>query len=311
MVQKRMKKRNLPYGYCFIDGGIAVHPQEQEIVTEIYDGYLSGKSLLNIAAELNAQNIEFMPGIVGWNKARLKRILEDERYLGNDAYPAIITQETFNAAQKIKDTRNTQKGVDRKADIFQITVPVRCHVCGSEMHRRTDKRTKCSQRWTCRNDDCRKLIGISDEELLDRITEILNSVISDPERIRIPNPAVQEPSTELRRLNNEIGRTLEGFAIQKETLRKQMLQSVSLKYEDINNAVYTAKRLKADFANASPLSDFSIELFDRTVSELRLCENGSVILTLTNGQQIGKEQCNASNNSTAAGTCGTQNTADR
>lgn len=310
MVSKCMKNRNLPYGYCFSNGCIAVHPQEQEIVTEIYNDYLSGKSLLNIAAELNAQSVEFMPGIIGWNKARLKRILEDERYLGNDAYPAIITQETYNAIQEIKEARNTQKGVDRKADIFQIAVPVRCPVCGSEMYRRTDKRIKCNQRWICRKDDCRKLIAVSDEELLGGITELLNSVISVPERICIQKPAVQEPSTELRRLNNEISRTLEGFSIQKETLRKQMLQSVSLRYKEIDNAVYIAKRLKADFANASPLSDFLPELFNRTVSELRLCENGSVILTLTNGQQIGKEQSDGSNSSTTAGTCGTQNTAD-
>lgn len=310
MVSERMRNRNLPYGYTFTKGSIAVQPQEQTTVTEIYDGYLSGKSLLNIAAELNAQSVEFMPGIIGWNKARLKRILEDERYLGNEAYPAIIPQETYDAVQEIKEARNTQKGVDRKADIFQITVPVRCPVCGSEMHRRTDSRIKCSQRWTCGNDDCRKLIAISDEELLDRITEILNSVIADPEKICIPKPVSHEPSTELRKLNNEIVTTLDGFSIQKEALRKQLLQSVSLKYEYIDNAVYIAKRLKADFANASPLSDFSTQLFNRTVNELRLYDNGSVILALINGQQIGKEQSDASDSSTAADTCGTQNTAD-
>ena len=294
MVSECMKNRNLPYGYTFTKGCIAVHPQEWVIVKEIYDSYLSGKSLLNIATELNARSIEFMPGVIGWNKARLKRILEDERYLGNDVYPAIITQETYTAVQEIKETRNTQKDVDRKADIFQITVPVRCPVCGSEMHRRYDRRIKCSQRWTCQKDDCRKLIGISDEELLGAITELMNIVIAAPESIAIPKPVSHEPSTELRKLNHEIGRTLDGFSIQKETLRKQLLQSVSLKYGDIDNEVYTAKRLKADFANASPLSDFSTELFNRTVSELRLCENGSVILTLTNGQRIGKEQSDGS-----------------
>lgn len=96
---------------------------EQEIVTEIYKSYLSGKSLLNLAAELNARSVEYMPGVIGWNKARIRRILEDARYLGNKTYPAIIPKETYDAVQKIKDMRNMQKGVDRKADIFQITVP--------------------------------------------------------------------------------------------------------------------------------------------------------------------------------------------
>lgn len=310
MVPKRMKNRNLPYGYTFTKGNITVQIQEQEIVTEIYNGYLSGKSLLNIASELNEQNIEFMSGVIGWNKARLKRILEDERYLGNDAYPAIITQEIYDAVQRIKESRNTQKGVDRKADIFHITVPVKCPVCGSELRRRNDNRTKCSQRWHCENNNCRKIIAVPDEELLSEITELMNIVIADPESIAIPKPVSHEPSTELRKLNNEIGRTLDGFSIQREILKKQLLQSVSLKYEGIDNAVYIAKRLKADFANASLLSDFSTELFNRTVGELQLCENGSVILTLTNGQQIGKEQSDASDISTATCESGTQNTAD-
>ena len=311
MVPERMKNRNLPYGYYFTKGCIAIQQQERAIVTEIYDSYQSGKSLLNIAKDLNARSIEFMSGIIGWNKARLKRILEDERYLGNDAYPAIIPQETYDAVQEIKDARNTQKGIDRKADIFKITVPVRCPACGSNMRRRTDNRIKCRQQWTCRKDDCRKLIGISDEKLLGKITALLNGMIASPEKICIPKPVSHEPSTELRKLNNEINRTLEGFSIQKETLRKQLLQSVSLKYEGIDNAVYTARRLKADFANASPLSHFSRELFSRTVSELRLCENGSVILTLTNGQQIGKEQNDGSDSGTAACKSGAENTADR
>ncbi len=311
MVSENMKNRNLPYGYSFTKGSIVVQPQEQAIVAGIYDGYLSGKSLSDITSELNVRSVEFMPGVIGWNKARLKHILEDERYLGTDAYPAIVEQETYDAVQEIKAARNTQKGVDRKSDIFQITVPVRCPVCGSEMHRRSDSRNKCRQRWACKNDGCRHLIAIADEELLGKITELLNGVISNTERIYIPKPAVQEPSTELRRLNNEIGRTLEGFSIQKNTLRKQLLQSVSLKYEGIDNAVYIAKRLKADFANASPLSDFSPELFNRTVSELRLCENGTVSIILTNGQQIGKEQSDGSDNSTTACEGGTQNTADR
>ncbi len=305
-----MKNRPLPYGYRFIKGCIAIHEQEQAILTEIYDRYLSGKSLLNITEELNARNVEFMPGTIGWNKARLKRILEDERYLGNDNYPALVDKETYDTIQKIKDSRNTQKAVNRKADIFQIAVPVKCPMCGSEMHRRSDKRSKCSERWTCRKDDCRKVIVISDKELLGRLTELLNSVIAAPERIIIPKPAAKEQSLELRRLNNEIDRAIEGFSIQKEALRKKFLRSVALKYASIDNTVYTAKQLKADLTNASPLSDFSSDLFNRTVSEVQFIENGEVCIILTNGQQIRKEQSDGSTRNTATATSGTQDRAN-
>ena len=117
-----MKNRTLPYGYQCCNGITVLHPQESEIVKRICESYLNGQSLLTIATWLNEEQIEYMPGVIGWNKARLKRIIEDERYLGKEPYPAILVEETYTAMQQIKEKRNTQKDTDRKTDIFQITV---------------------------------------------------------------------------------------------------------------------------------------------------------------------------------------------
>ena len=73
----------------------------------------------------------------------------------------------------------------------------------------------------------------------------------------------------------------------KEALRKKMLECVSLKYESIEQAPYTALRLKADFERSGLLSDFSADLVGRTVKEIHLALDGSVSLLLTNGQEIG------------------------
>ena len=82
-----------------------------------------------------------MPGITGWNKARLMRILEDRRYLGTDAYPAILEETVYEAIQRTKAERNTQKGTDRSTDIYQLETPILCAECGVEMHRRHDSRS--------------------------------------------------------------------------------------------------------------------------------------------------------------------------
>lgn len=180
------------------------------------------------------------------------------------------------------------------------------------MRRRHDSRLKNGiQRWTCQNTDCRKLIAKADEELLDEITNLLNIVIANPDMIRIQTATDQEPSIEVRRLDNEINRTLEGFDFDKDDLRKKMLRCVSLKYQEIVPEAYTTKRLRADFADANLLSAFSDNLFARTIKAIRLSENGAVSIILINDQQIGKEQINGNDSSTEAGTCGTQNTTDR
>lgn len=97
-----MKNRNILYGYGYFDGKIDIHPQESEIVKEVYEAYLNGKSLLIIMNMLNEKQIEYMPGVVNWNKARVMRILDDKRYLGDEKYPALIDQETYDAAQAVK-----------------------------------------------------------------------------------------------------------------------------------------------------------------------------------------------------------------
>ena len=81
-----------------------------------------------------------MPGAAVWNKARLKRIIEDVRYLGNETYPAIVKETDFYKAQEIKAARNTQKNVDRTADIFKLQLPVLCEKCGEPMRRIHDSR---------------------------------------------------------------------------------------------------------------------------------------------------------------------------
>lgn len=177
------------------------------------------------------------------------------------------------------------------------------------MRRRHDSRIKgCAQRWTCQNTDCRRLIAKADEELLSEITDLLNIAISNPDMIRIPSDTEQEQSIEVRRLDNEIGRTLEGFDFNKDDLRKKMLKCISLKYQDIKPETYTAKQLRADFADANPLSDFSADLFARTVKAIRFNEDGTIGIILTNDQQIGKEQTDDSNSSSQTAESNSGNT---
>lgn len=113
-----MKKiRVLPYGYEYKDGIISNKEEENIVVKEIFDSYSKGNSLLKIAQLLNQRNIEYQPGTIGWNKARLKRILEDERYLGKRNFPQIVSEDLFQACNGIKQAKNKQENTDRKKEI--------------------------------------------------------------------------------------------------------------------------------------------------------------------------------------------------
>ena len=84
------KNRNILYGYKFDNGKIAVDKHEAKIVNQVFTEYVKGLSLLKIANLLNQKGIEYLPNQVNWNKGKIKRIIEDKRYLGDDKYQRLL-----------------------------------------------------------------------------------------------------------------------------------------------------------------------------------------------------------------------------
>ena len=283
-----MKIRNILYGYQCVDGKIEFHPQESTVMKEIFQAYTEGKSLLELSKWLNERQIEYMPGVVGWNKSRIMRLLEDKRYLGDDRYPALIDQGTYNTVQEMKYNRCDQKNVDRQADIFQIDIPIRCPNCNGLMKRKVDIRRTDSTRWRCQNPECRASVAKKDESLFDEMTELLNTAIANPETITIPTEEEIESSTELRRLNNEITRAFDNIQIDRTAVREMMIRYASMKYAELDSAVYRAQRLKDIFSTSQPLTAFSVDFLHSTTDEIMLYTDGTIGLILENGQEIRK-----------------------
>lgn len=284
-----MKNRNIPFGYRF-DGGIAViDSTERKTLERIITEYLEGKSLLKIAEALNAESVEYMPGTIGWNKARIMRILDDHRYIGEDGLPKLINAETFELLKTKKTSKNNLRETDFNSDIFKLSDKVRCAKCGSVMHRRHDSRIKCADRWTCENNDCSTLVGLADSDLIAKITECLNIIIENPNIIECSTPTNIPANTEVMKAENEIGRILDTRGFDIAEAKKNMLECVSLKYNCIPKDNNISERMKAEFEASSPLSIFSCDLFEKTVSEVLLEANGNISLKLRNGQTIRKE----------------------
>ena len=89
-----MRGRTARYGYRIENGKPVIAEDERAVLEQICTWYRNGISLGNIAEKLNAAGVSYQPGETGWNKARLMRMLEDERYTGADGYPPIWSRET-------------------------------------------------------------------------------------------------------------------------------------------------------------------------------------------------------------------------
>ena len=281
-----MKIRNILFGYRYTEGKLVFHPTESEVMKEIYKAYLEGNSLLKLSERLNERQIEYMPGVVGWNKSRIMRLLSDQRYMGNEKYPALIDRKTYEAIQTLKDEKYLQKDLERQADIFQITIPVRCPNCSGMLRRKADNRRKTAVWWKCLTPNCKTNIGKTDESLIEELTEVMNELIADPDRVDIPPEKDPEPSIELRRLNNEIARLLDSIQINRDTVREKIIEYASLKYAEFDSVLGKAQRVKDIFKTAAPLKKFSSELLERTVDEIRMYADGRIGIVLENKQEI-------------------------
>lgn len=101
-----LKNRNIPFGYCVINGKYAINENEAEAVRKIFVDYIGGKSLKVIAAEMQ---IPYNSGKTVWNKNMVCRVLENAKYTGENGYPQIIMVEDFNMAAQIKSERCTYR----------------------------------------------------------------------------------------------------------------------------------------------------------------------------------------------------------
>lgn len=287
-----MTIRNIPFGYEIRNGEVVIDERDSNAVIEMFESYNSGKSLLKISVEFNQRQIEYAPGVVGWNKARLKRLLEDRRYTGIDGFPVIIDSDTFHKAQTIKRARNTQSETDRKSGVYQLNAPVRCPFCGTNLRRRNDNRCQTKNRWCCQLKGCKVLIVKSDDDLLADLTELLNQVIAKPEMLAIhPEDSICSP--ERRKVENEIGRLMDASDFDKEQVRQKLFERFTLAYRDIDSVPYIDLKMKADFEKSGPLSVFSPDLFNRTVQEILFGPDGTVSIMLINQQIIRKEATTA------------------
>lgn len=285
-----MKKRRFPYGYEMQNGVIIIHSKEADIVKQIFSQYLNGENLKNIAEMLTENKVEFLPGEYGWNKNRIKRMIEDKRYMGDNTYPAIIDKDIFARANAEKDSRRRYINPVITNEKKLIAHRVICADCGRNLFHNTDNRLKSSEKWYCKNENCELRVYMTVAELENEVTEMLNLLISNPKFTEYEETDIQtEPPIEIRRIENEIERQLESLDFNKDTIQNMILQCATKKYDKYKSVQHITERLKADFEQSSPLSVFNTDLFDRTVSTVMIDKNKKISLQLKNNKIISKE----------------------
>ena len=279
-----MRNRTIPFGYQYQNGVLAVHPLESQTVRAVFAAYLGGEPLSKIAAHLTAKLVEYLPGHWQWDKARVKRILDNTKYIGNGEYPPIIKEKDFQMAHQKKDSANTNRQIADE-DIKLFKGLAHCHHCGGIMVRRMDSRMEHPVTWKC--PACDYFLPLPDEEFKHRVFLLQQRLVAKP-LLTEKEEEIPVTSMEARRLTNEIFRKLDSGVYSEDELVNLALQCAAKNYEAISSARHITERLTATLLHAGPLSAFDRELFQRTVSEIHLTRKGEILLKLQNGVFIGE-----------------------
>lgn len=287
------KNRNILYGYKFENGNIVADKSESEIVNYVFTKYVNGLSLLKIANLLTQKGIEYLPNQVNWNKGKIKRIIEDKRYLGDDKYPKIIETDIFIQASSSKTERDTTKNIKRTSYIYKLNMPVICSECGGQMRRTHHPKLTVTERWICT--ECGQSTGIFDKELISKITDNLNYLIHNPTLIK--SNSESDKSVDTIRTENEINRMLEIADVDKNILQQKIFELAALKYADLDSGSYISEQIKSEFENAESLKQISLSLLMKTTRAIQLNTNAQISLILKNNQIVGKEESHGTENS--------------
>jgi len=200
-----------PLGYFLKDNQLIPDPEEVPIVQYIFNSYLSGKSITEIANDLNLMETT---ATTRWQHTVIRYMLTNEKYIGDslfqksytpetlplarvkndgqltqyyikNSHPAIIDREKFEQVQRLITQKKDQHGTKTEIQKFPLSGILKCGLCGSAFHRHQDQR---KNRWYCyqhrKNKDLCSMGIIQQEEIYQAFLTLYNKLANNTEIIR-------------------------------------------------------------------------------------------------------------------------------
>ncbi|MEG2356894.1 MAG: recombinase, partial [Clostridia bacterium] len=161
-----------------------------------------------------------------------------------------------------------------------------CGACGAKYKR--DGRSPKYEAWCCAAEGRSTSKRITDQALLDKVSEVLNAIIAEPSLLDIHQPHPYEYSLEVTRTGNQINRELEKSEVDSDYAKLLIFSCAAAKYDTCNDREPESltQHLKAIFEQQQPLDAFSIRLFESTVKQVIIESDGSLLLRMMNEKLV-------------------------
>ena len=280
------KNRTIPFGYCMKNGEITTEPKEVYAVVTIFDEYLEGRSLSEIAKLMQSEKIRYNADSDKWNKNMVKRIIENEKYLGTDKYPQIIDDDTFRLANEKRIRKATTLDLIPD-DLQEIRKCTYCTECGHKLSR-IGGNSKY-EKWDCRNPDCYKFeYRLTDQMIIGAVLNVLNSAIVNPSLLESGGEiSTYSPTADVIRKQNEINQMTDSPQVDFDRVKAEIFRLAEMKYDC---CTYDDSQPKTELLKSrlccEQLNTLDIGLFKACVSRIWISHFCTIEVELINGVRI-------------------------
>ena len=261
-----MATRRLPYGYRFDGTTIVIDDIEGKVVKEIYELFCEGIYITKIKNYI--KNFEM-------SRHKVKRILEDDVYIGENDLPKIIDEDLFETAQKIKNQRLNEIGKNQDKPYSYVKEnfenKIVCGECGADYHRYKHGEEYI---WNCshkvfKRKICCKNISLSDEQIENIWSNVIQKINENHNLLQLQKTISNKSLGRYNTLDREIKLAETGEKeYSQEELIKLIYKRASVMYE---------------------MSDYKeeIEKIDITsLDKFIVYKNGKIKIKLKNGVEI-------------------------
>ncbi len=275
-----MAIRTTLYGYQVENGKTVIHNEESEVVQRVFSLYVEGKTLNSIATMLTEENVVYFQDEVKWNKNTIKRMIENEKYMGNEVYPMIISSSMFNQVKVVKERKSCKQETHTlEVELFrEISV---CGKCGSRFKRVNTWGTR--EKWMC-SKGCKCSIYIDDAILEDAVTSNLKMVIRNPDLLSVVADSQYMPTIDVTKEENELIRLLEQPKLNFSVVAKCILQGAKVRFDccGFDNGELT-EELKNEI---SFVDKIDYKVMKEYIKQIRVQPDGRITTVFINNAKI-------------------------
>ena len=205
-----------PFGYRLADNILIPDERESPVVRRIFAGYLSGKSMEEIADRLTKEGVPHNGGETKWHHTGIRYILANEKYIGDSllqksfttdilpfqkvrntgqkdryyvtgSHEPIISGAEFEQAKALMALRQRQCPGRGERKQYNLSLKVYCGKCGASFRRR---KTNGKIYWVCRTHDKGKALceiqQIPEEAIYQAFTRLYNRLKQNSRYILTP-----------------------------------------------------------------------------------------------------------------------------